>query len=264
MPRSTLQQKIYKRNRAILDSLATDKTKMLARKLRKSVHIDPNGLLFLIGLKSDNRRKSIDILLNDKIRKAFNKFWEQVNLNAGLYSYLLQTNEAKYFMAELFFFDTVLPETLETTNLLGIEWIDHKQHNGDNSLYLKIVPGTNKEALDTFFSLAQNDLSTVFQSKKNIPHLQPNLRAKNEAVKSLGSDIMKLNSLTSSELMELLKTFNPEAAKGAKWIIKKYGLISLCLYHGEDFHSLNNKPYSEGYIKSVIGKNPSKTKRAKK
>lgn len=249
---SPLQQKLYRKNLVVYQKIHNDKTKKLAQKIRKELHI--GDTYYLLQYNPLERIKCFKILLNGGIEKAFYRFWNQVMLDNVQVLYRLNTPELRYFMAELFFCDCVTEEILKLSNLSGIEWIDYNQDKNDNCIYLKISPGIETEAVKNFLSLPQYSIRKMLAEKRNLPHYIPQLGLKNDALKD---DILLTNELYHENSIESLETIcqaiNPQEYQkfnkrnGDEKKMTKLWLVRFLLIHSHNKKSKSLKTL-EGYI----------------
>ncbi len=249
---SPLQQKLYRKNLVVYQKIHNDKTKKLAQKIRKELHI--GDTFYLLECSLPERIKHFKILLNGGIKKAFYRFWKQVTLDNFQVAYRLNTPQLKYFMAELFFCDCVTDEMIKLSNLSGIEWIDHNQGENDNCIYLKISPGIETEAVKDFLSLPQYSIKKIIAEKRNLPHFIPQLGLQSEGLKDdkwLTNEIYFEYSI--EQLKNICQTINPQEYQkfykrtGEDKKLTKLWLVRFLLIHS---HNKNMKSLKtlEGYI----------------
>lgn len=249
---SPLQQKLYRKNLVVYQKIHSDKTKKLAQKLRKELHI--GDTVFLLQYSLIERIKYFKILLNGKIEKSFRKFWTQVMADNWQVAYRLNTPQLRYFMAELFFCDCVTEEMLKLSNLSGIEWIEHNQEDNDNCIYLKISPGIETEAVKDFLSIPENSIKKTIAKKRNLPHFVPQLGLKKENLeddKWIANElyyeygIERLKSICEAVNQEEFQSFYKRT--GEDKTLTKLWLVRFLLIHNHN-KKMKSLKTLEGYI----------------
>lgn len=238
-------------------------TKNLSFEMLKKSGYHQKDFLFLVDKHTENRYKLIDFLLQGKLYKIFNKFCLKVGLANPNYAYLLGSTEVKYFMAELFFLEKITKETIEKTNLSGVEWISYKRFPEDNSLYLKVSPNSTVEDIKKFLSIKENNIENTLNKYHNLPYIKLDIRKKEGGLGEVKIMINNLNKFPSQNLHNIAKALN-EKIYNEKFLIyntkklklnprRKYDLISFIL-----FHCFQENRYSDGFIRSVILKKTKK------
>ncbi len=180
MRKSEIREKLYKRNVSICKKILDKKTLQTAKELREKTGFR-SSLAWLNKEKIEQKKLIIDIFFKNKeTRKNFLEFWTTVAKNHVEYTYIILSDSAEYFLAEIFFTGKAPKSTLENTNLTGVEWIDYKRYEEENCLYLKISPSATIETIRDFLALPENKLSKAFDNTKNLYYKKLTVRESDE------------------------------------------------------------------------------------
>lgn len=248
------KNKIYRRALIISKKILDKNTLSIAKNLREKSGFKSEDLLWLNKQGIEQKRLIVNIFFNKKETRAnFLEFWKEVTANHIEFGYILNSDSAELFLAEIFFTGKVSKSTLENTNLTGVEWIDYERYEQEQCLYLKISPSATPESIKEFLALPENKLGKLFDLKKNIYYKKLTLKASGKEVEKTKDIIRHLSKLPTEKLASLAQVSNPEkfneqfmSTGRLEHSRLKENLVSFILVH-----QYNKKEYSDGYIRSI-------------
>lgn len=246
--------KLYRRSLTISKKILDKNTLSIAKSLREKSGFKSEDLLWLNKQNIEQKKLIINLLLKAKqTRVSFLEFWKQVVSSHTEFTYIINSDSAELFLAEVFFTGKVSKDTLENTNLTGVEWIDYERYENEQCLYLKISPSATPESIKEFLALPENKLGKLFDLKKNVYYKKLTVKSSAPETEKTKDIIRQLNKLSTEKLALLAQASSPEkfndkfmSTGRLEHSRLKENLVSFILVH-----QYKKKEYSDGYIRSV-------------